>query len=231
MSTSLLEVITLDVRDAVAAEQGGADRIEVVADMAADGLTPEAATVAAIAKECALPQMVMLRQGPGPGSGFTVSPAGLDDLKKRVRELADAGAAGFVFGFLTAEGTVDLDATRALIGAVAPLPWTFHRAVDNAADIQAAWRAVRLLPNLATVLTSGAPTGVGDGLPVLRARSDAGDASLIIAGGGLDRHHVPVLLSYGIRAFHVGGAVRTSWSDPVETRLVRQWRDLVDSRS
>jgi len=225
MSTSLLEVVTLDVRDAVAAEQGGADRLEVVADMAADGLTPDPATVAAIAKECALPQMVMLR----PRTGLTVTAAELDDLKKRARALADAGAAGFVFGFLTSGGAVDLPAVQTLVGAVAPLPWTFHRAVDNAADIQAAWRAVRLLPNLATVLTSGSATGVGDGLAVLRARADAGDASLIMAGGGLERQHVPLLLGFGIKAFHIGGAVRTSWSGPVETRLVRQWRTLVDS--
>ena len=63
-----------------------------------------------------------------------------------------------MFGFLDAAGAVDLAATEALIHAVSPLPWTFHRAVDHAADVQAAWRAVRLLPNLATVLTSGSPT-------------------------------------------------------------------------
>jgi copper homeostasis protein len=124
---------------------------------------------------------------------------------------------------------VDLAATEALIGAVAPLPWTFHRAVDNAVDVRASWRAIRLLPNLAAVLTSGARTGVGDGLDILRARADAGDGPLIIAGGGLERHHVPILRGHGIQAFHVGGAVRTSWSDPVESRLVRQWRALVDS--
>ncbi len=223
MSTSLLEVVTLDVRDAVAAEQGGADRLEVVSG--ADGRTPDPATVAEIAKECALPQMVMLRPRPG----FTIEAGELAGLIRRVRELADAGAAGFVFGFLTPAGEVDLAATEALVAAVAPLPWTFHRAVDHAADVRAAWRAVRLLPNLATVLTAGGPTGVGEGLPVLRARADAGDAALVLAGGGLDRHHVPRLLGFGINAFHVGGAVRTSWTGPVEARLVRQWRDLADS--
>jgi Uncharacterized protein involved in copper resistance len=227
MTGSLLEVVTLDVRDAVAAEEGGADRVEVVADALADGLTPEAATVAAIAKECSLPQMVLLRSGARPGARYTVTPTELEDLKKRARELADAGAAGFVFGFLTPEGAVDLAATEELIGAVAPLPWTFHRAVDHAADIQAAWRAVRLLPNLATIRTAGAATGVEDGLPVLRARAHAGDGDLIMVGGGLERRHVPWLRAQGISAFHVGGAVRTSWSHPVEARLVRQWRELV----
>ncbi|NUW36853.1 copper homeostasis protein CutC [Nonomuraea sp. SMC257] len=224
MTGSLLEVIALDVRDAVAAERGGADRVEVVADMAADGLTPAPETVAAIAAECPLPQMVMLRLD----ATFTAGPETLDRLRRAAKELAQAGAAGFVFGFLDGDGAVDLAATEALIHAVSPLPWTFHRAVDHAADVQAAWRAVRLLPNLATVLTSGAPTGVADGLPVLKSRAEAGDGSIILAGGGLKAPHVPALLDYGVRAFHVGSAVRESWSEPVDWRLVQRWRALVD---
>ncbi|MEU8380027.1 copper homeostasis protein CutC [Streptosporangium sp. NPDC048865] len=224
MTGSLLEVITLDVRDAVAAEAGGADRLEVVADMASDGLTPAPETVAAISKECALPQMVMLR---GEAS-FLATPESLKALSRDARALADAGAAGFVFGFLDEAGAVDLAATEALIHAVAPLPWTFHRAVDHAADTQASWRAVRLLPNLATVLTSGAPGGVTDGLPLLKARCEAGDGPLIMAGGGLRPGHVGALMEYGVRAFHVGSAVRASWSDPVDARRVREWRALID---
>lgn len=224
MTGSLLEVIALDVRDAVAAEEGGADRLEIVVDMASDGLTPAVETVAAISKECALPQMVMLR---GEAS-FLATPESLEGLRRDARALSEAGAAGFVFGFLDSAGAVDLAATEALIHAVAPLPWTFHRAVDHAADIQAGWRAVRLLPNLATVLTSGSPDGVGDGLPLLKTRCEAGDGPLIMAGGGLRPGHVPALLEYGVRAFHVGSAVRPSWSDPIDARLVRRWRALID---
>ncbi|MEV4185064.1 copper homeostasis protein CutC [Streptosporangium canum] len=224
MTGSLLEVIALDVRDAVAAEEGGADRLEIVVDMASDGLTPAVETVAAISKECALPQMVMLR---GEAS-FLATPESLEGLRRDARALSEAGAAGFVFGFLDSAGVVDLAATEALIHAVAPLPWTFHRAVDHAADIQAGWRAVRLLPNLATVLTSGSPDGVGDGLPLLKTRCEAGDGPLIMAGGGLRPGHVPALLEYGVRAFHVGSAVRPSWSDPIDARLVRRWRALID---
>lgn len=224
MTGCLLEVVALDVRDAIAAEKGGADRLAVVADIAAGGLTPAAETVAAIAKECALPQMAMLR----PGGDFTVTDDQIEGLRRDARALAEAGAAGFVFGFLDETGAVDSAATEALIHAVAPLPWTFGRAVDHAADVHAAWRSVRLLPNLATVLTGGAPGGVADGLPVLRARADAGDAPLILAGGGLRRRHLPLLLDYGVRAFHVGSAVRPSWSDPVDPLLVREWRRIID---
>ncbi|GGK83599.1 copper homeostasis protein [Sphaerisporangium melleum] len=225
MTGSLLEVIALDVRDAVAAEEGGADRLEIVADMSVGGLTPAPETVAAIAEKSALPQMVMLRSN----AGFTVTPGELEGLERDARVLAAAGAAGFVFGFLDEQGKVDLAATEALIHAVTPLPWTFHRAVDNAADTQAAWRAVRLLPNLATVLTSGDPTGIAAGLPILRARAEAGDAPITLAGGGLRPHLVPPLLDYGVRAFHVGSAVRSSWSTPVDVERVRRWRELVDT--
>lgn len=225
MTGSLLEVIALGVQDAVAAERGGADRLEVVSGMAVGGLTPSPETVAAIAAECPLPQMVMLR----PDAGFAAHGDVLDRLRRDARELAQAGAAGFVFGFLDETGGVDVAATEALIHAVSPLPWTFHRAVDHAADVHAAWRAVRLLPNLATVLTSGSPHGVEDGLPVLKGRADAGDASIILAGGGLQPRHVPDLLDYGIRAFHVGSSVRRSWTDPVDPHLVRRWRSLVES--
>ncbi|WP_327044577.1 copper homeostasis protein CutC [Microbispora sp. NBC_01189] len=224
MTGSLLEVIALDLRDAVAAEEGGADRLEVVSDMGSGGLTPSADLVAAIARECGLPQMIMLRRD----AGFTVRPEELDRLRRDVKELTEAGAAGFVFGFLSEDGSVDVKATEALIQAVSPLPWTFHRAVDHAADVRAAWRAVRLLPNLATILTSGSPEGVGSGLDVLRARAEAGDASLVLAGGGLREAHIPALLDYGIRAFHVGGAVRGSWQEPVDPNRVRRWRRLVD---
>ncbi|MEU0519684.1 copper homeostasis protein CutC [Streptosporangium sp. NPDC006007] len=224
MTGSLLEVIALNARDAVAAEEGGADRLEVVVDMASGGLTPAAETVAAISKRCALPQMVMLRAEPS----FLARPDSLESLRCEVKALAEAGAAGFVFGFLDSAGAVDLAATEALIHAVAPLPWTFHRAVDHAADIQAGWRAIRLLPNLATVLTSGAPGGVADGLAVLKTRCEAGDGPLILAGGGLGPGHVPALLEYGVRAFHIGGAVRASWADPVDPRRVREWRALID---
>ncbi|MEV7012852.1 copper homeostasis protein CutC [Streptosporangium sp. NPDC051022] len=224
MTGSLLEVIALDVRDAVAAEKGGADRLEIVADMASDGLTPAVETVAAISRECGLPQMVMLRSE----ASFLAGPESIEGLRRDAKALSEAGAAGFVFGFLDRAGVVDLAATEALIHAVAPLPWTFHRAVDHAADVQAGWRAVRLLPNLATVLTSGSPGGVADGLPVLKTRCEAGDGPLIMAGGGLKPGHVPALLDYGVRAFHVGSAVRASWSEPVDPRRVREWRSLVD---
>jgi copper homeostasis protein len=226
VSRPLLEVIALDAADAVAAEAGGADRLEVVAEMAADGLTPSVAVVAEIHEATGLPLRVMLRSR----DAFGTDPADVERLRTVASELAAAGAEGFVLGFLTPDGDLDLAAMRAVANAVAGAPWTCHRAIDRVRDADAAWAAVTDLPGLDAVLTAGAPAGVDDGLPALLRRAAAPrDAALILAGGGLRPEHVPSLLAVGVRAFHVGRLVRheSSWAAPVDADLVGTWRDLL----
>ncbi|MGK5554295.1 copper homeostasis protein CutC [Actinomadura kijaniata] len=236
----LLEVIALTVADARAAQEGGADRIEVVADMAADGLTPDPEAVARMRQVTSLPMRVMLRAN----TGFRTTAPELDRLRRAAEALREAGADGFVLGFLDAFGNVDTAATGKIATVVAPLPWTFHRALDHAADPAAAWPVVRELAEDAaggadgglgggmdTVLTAGSPRGVDAGMETLVRRAAEGPASagLIMAGGGLRRKHVAVLAAAGIGAFHVGTAVRPdgSWERPVDAALVREWRTLV----
>jgi copper homeostasis protein len=227
MTRSLLEVIALDAADAVAAEAGGADRLEVVADMAADGLTPPIDVVAEIHKATALPLQIMLRSH----DGFGTDPADVERLRTAAGELAKAGAEGFVLGFLTPEGDLDLAAMRAVANAVVDAPWTCHRAIDRVRDADAAWAALAELPGLSSVLTAGSPAGVDEGLPALRRRAANPDtAALILAGGGLRPEHVAPLLAAGVRGFHVGRLARRnqSWNEPVETELVAHWRTELD---
>jgi copper homeostasis protein CutC len=227
MGGAMLEIIALDAADARAAAAGGADRLEVVADMAPDGLvgglTPDPVVLAEIRAATTLPLRVMLRAGARFGAGA----AELDRLRQAARTLAEAGADGFVFGFLDDAGRIDVAAAAALGAAVAPLPWTFHRAVDHAADPGHAWRAVcDLAPD--AVLTAGSPRGVDAGVGVLVRRAAAAPG-LVMAGGGLRRKHVALLAAAGVDAFHVGGGVRPggSWDRPVSADLVREWRALV----
>ena len=118
------------------------------------------------------------------------------------------------------------------VSTATDLPWTCHRAIDHARDRDLAWRALRDLPGLDTILTAGSTDGVADGLPILeRHAADPADAARILAGGGLRPDHLPVLAAAGITHFHVGSPVRPggSWSAPVDAALVRTWRDLVDA--
>ncbi|TDD73699.1 copper homeostasis protein CutC [Actinomadura rubrisoli] len=227
---SLLEVIALTAADARAAQEGGADRIEVVADMAADGLTPDPDLVEAMRKVTSLPMRVMLRAN----GGFRTTGAELDRLRHAAGKLAEAGADGFVLGFLDSFGHIDTAATGKLAAVAAPLPWTFHRALDHAVDPVPAWDVVRHLGGgLDTVLTAGSARGVDAGVDVLvrRAAEDPDAAGMIMAGGGLRRKHVAVLAAAGVTAFHVGTAVRPdgAWDAPVDAALVSEWRSLVSA--
>jgi copper homeostasis protein len=212
----LLEVIALDARDARAAQDGGADRVELVSDMSVGGLSPSPATVAAVRAAVTIPVRVMLRTSPG----FA---ADLAALRRTARDLRAAGAQEFVLGFLDAAGAVDPAPFDALLDGS---PWTFHRAIDHVASRPAAWSALRDRPGLDAVLTAGAPTGVAEGLPVLTAEA-ADHAGRILAGGGIRESHLPALAAVGITAVHSGIAVRPGgdWSAPVHPGLVRRLRD------
>lgn len=223
-------MIALTPDDARAAQEGGADRLEVVADMDADGLTPDPDLVARMRDVTSLPMRVMLRAN----AGFRTTAAELDRLRRAAEDLREAGADGFVLGFLDPSGAIDAVATGKLAADAAPLPWTFHRALDHCADPAAGWRTVRDLGGgLDTVLTAGSPRGVQAGLDVLvrRAAEGPGPAGTIMAGGGLRRSHVAVLAAAGITSFHVGTAVRPdgAWDAAVDAALVREWRALVSA--
>ncbi|MGW0879807.1 copper homeostasis protein CutC [Streptomyces sp. NPDC002671] len=225
---AVLEVIALDVEDAVAAQAGGADRLELVTDMAADGLTPSPATVAGIRAAVDIDLRVMLRLADGFAAGD------VDRLVGVAGELRAAGADQFVFGFLDAGRGVDLAAVERVVGALGGCPWTFHRAIDRAADRDALRKQLADLPGLDTYLTAGAATGVDDGLATLaaeaRRRGEPGYEQAILVGGGLRLDHVSRLRKYGITAFHIGGAARPEgWEGPVSAEAVARWRAVLDT--
>ncbi|WP_225834031.1 copper homeostasis protein CutC [Streptomyces sp. NK08204] len=225
---AVLEVIALDAEDAVAAQAGGADRLELVTDMAADGLTPSPTTVAGIRAAVDIDLRVMLRLADGFAAGD------VDRLVGVAGELRAAGGDQFVLGFLDAAGGVDLAAVERVVDALDGCPWTFHRAIDRAADREALRKQLACLPGLDTYLTAGAATGVDEGLPTLAAeaarRGEPGYEQTILAGGGLRLDHVAGLREYGVTAFHIGGAARPDgWQGPVSAQAVARWRAVLDT--
>ncbi|MEU3278421.1 copper homeostasis protein CutC [Streptomyces antibioticus] len=224
---ALLEVIALDAEDAVAAQAGGADRLELVTDMAADGLTPPVEVFAAIRAAVGIPLRVMLRLADGFAAGD------VDRLARAARDLRSAGAEEFVLGFLDADGGPDLAALERIVAALDGRPWTFHRALDHAADRDTLRKQMDGLPGLDTYLTAGAATGVDEGLPTLLAEAartgEQGYEQQLLVGGGLRLDHVPTLRTAGVTAFHIGGAARPDgWTGPVSSAAVREWRTALD---
>ncbi|MFI0090999.1 copper homeostasis protein CutC [Streptomyces bobili] len=227
---AVLEVIALDVRDAVAAQAGGADRLEVVTDIAADGLTPPVPAFAAIRAAVDLDLRVMLRLSDGFAAGDAEDTA---RLVRAAGELRAAGADQFVLGFLDAEGGVDLATVERVVAELDGRPWTFHRAIDHTADRDALRKQCEGLPGLDTYLTAGSATGVDDGMAVLIAEAgrhgEQGYEQQLLVGGGLRLDHVPALRAAGIDAFHIGGAARPGgWTGPVSAGAVGEWRRVLD---
>lgn len=220
---AVLEVIALDVEDAVAAQAGGADRLELVTDMAADGLTPAAATVAGIRAAVDIPVRVMLRLADGFAAGS------VERLVEVACAMREVGAEEFVLGFLAPDGDVDLGAVERVAHELEGCRWTFHRAIDRAADRDALRKQLADFPGLDTYLTAGAAGGVDAGLPTLLAeagrRGEPGYEQQLLVGGGLRLEHVQGLLDAGIDGFHIGGAARPrGWDGPVSAEAVAEWR-------
>jgi copper homeostasis protein len=230
---AFLEVIALDADDAIAARSGGADRLELVTDMAAEGLTPPPETFAKIRAAVDIPLRVMLRLADGFAAGEADDVAALVEAARALRA---EGAEEFVFGFLDADGTPDLVTVERLVAELDDCHWTFHRAIDRAADRNSLRKQLAELPGLDTYLTAGSPAGVDEGLPTLAseaaaARSgEAGYRPQILVGGGLRLEHLPALRAAGLNAFHIGGAARHGgWSGPVSVRAVQEWRRTLDA--
>ncbi|MFF4957464.1 copper homeostasis protein CutC [Streptomyces sp. NPDC001222] len=226
-SRAVLEVIALGPEDAVAAQAGGADRLELVTDIAADGLTPPVAAFAGIRDAVDIPLRVMLRKR----DGFAAGDAGA--LVRAAGELRAAGADEFVLGFLDDDGGPDLESVERLLAELDGCRWTFHRAIDHAADRDALRKQLAELPGLDTYLTAGSSDGVDDGLPTLVAEAarhgEPGYTQRLMAGGGLRLDHVPRLRAAGVDAFHIGGAARPAgWTEPVSAQAVREWRTALD---
>ncbi|HET9169388.1 MAG TPA: copper homeostasis protein CutC [Actinospica sp.] len=232
MANGVLEVIALDARDARAAVDGGADRIELVSGMEFAGFCPALETVEQVRAAVDVPVRVMLRLR----EDFSIGGAqGAAEISAAGRRLREAGADQFVLGWLDRSGAVDLAAIEKVREAWEGLPFTFHKAMDQVADRDAAYAAIRALPGLDTVLTSGGPFPCGRGVEVLRAEA-AREAALgedglaILVGGGLRLPDVPALKAAGLRDFHVGSAVRggSDWAGNVDAELVARWRDVID---
>jgi len=223
---TILEVIAMSAADAASAERGGADRLEVVSAIAVGGLTPTLETFEEIRAATRLPLRVMLR----PNGGFNCDTAELVALCDAAAALRRAGADAFVCGFLDESGAIDRAAMDAVVAAIGPCPWTFHRAFDHAVDPQEAWTtAAELGADL--ILSSGVPADLPVGLATLCARVGWQSETLRwLAGGGLMLDQLSPLREAGITQFHAGRAVRAglSWDTPIDEGAVRAMRRAIE---
>lgn len=205
----VLEVCCGSLQSAMNAVSGGAERIELCSALSLDGLTPSLGLLQHLRSLYpALRIHVLIRPREG---DFVYTEAELQVMLHDIELAAVAGATAIVAGALTAEGNVDLAATRRLIEAAGSLPFTFHRAFDVIADQHEALAQLIDL-GAARVLTSGGAPSAMQGKERLRELvGQAAGRITILPGGGVNSNNARTILE-ATGATEIHGSCSTTLS-------------------
>jgi len=214
MTAPLIEICIEGPDAAVAAELGGADRVELCASLLEGGITPSLGVLRATLGAVRIPVMAMVRPR---GGDFLYSALEFAAMLEDVATFRGAGAAGVVAGCLTPDGDIDTANMRALVAAAGPLSVTCHRAFDMARDPEAALEAL-IACGVARVLTSGQrPTALA-GLPLLRRLVERAAGRIVVMGcGNLDADTIATVRDAGLPELH--------FSAPRDTPSRMVWRN------
>jgi copper homeostasis protein len=201
MGAVLVEACVDSVESSLAAERGGAGRLELCDALFDGGTTPSAGMIAACRERVSIPVFVIIRPR---GGGFVYSEPELDVMRRDIVVARGLGAAGVVIGILAPNGTVDEARTRTLVEAADGLPVTFHRAFDFTPDPHQALDTL-ISVGVQRVLSSGGASTARDGIPTLAALvRQAGDRLVVMAGGGVREENVAAIVAdAGVREVHV----------------------------
>lgn len=206
-----LEVCVDSTASAIAAKKGGADRLELCADLVVGGTTPSLALVRQVKVETGLPVRALLRPRFG---DFCYDSYELAQMEESAAELVTAGADGIVTGVLKPDGSLDVDALRTIYAAAAhaaekagrPVALTLHRAFDVCRDSSAVLEDACAL-GLSTILTSGQAANAPAGSALLRQLVEAANGRIeILVGAGVSPTNIPALAAEtGAKSFHLSG--------------------------
>jgi copper homeostasis protein len=196
----ILEIAANSVASALAAQEGGADRVELCTALELGGLTPSHAQIALARERLRIPLYVLIRPRAG---DFLYSELECEAMQRDIETCAALGCDGVVLGVLDADGNVDVPRCRALIAAAGTLGVTFHRAFDLSRD------PARALENIVAlgcerVLTSGARASAVEGAALIRDLVAQADGRLaVMPGAGITAQNIATLAAAtGAREFH-----------------------------
>ncbi len=188
---------------AAAAVRGGADRLELCADLAIGGTTPSLTLFEQIKRDHDIPINVLIRPRFG---DFLYDPWELDEMAGEILRFRELGANGVVIGVLTPEGDLDKKQMRRLIDRAEGMEVTLHRAFDMTRDPYASLEAAAEL-GCSTILTSGQARSAPEGVELLgELHRRAAGRIHIMAGSGVKRDNIREIYGKtGIRTYHTTG--------------------------
>lgn len=178
-SPYVIEVATSDFETTKSAVEGGADRIELCANLAEGGTTPSAATIQLCREKFQVQLFPIIRPR---GGDFLFTDDEYQIMLNDILRCKAFGADGVVVGLLDADGSVNKIKTGKLIDAAYPMGVTFHRAFDRCADPFAAMETLIEL-GCERILTSGQQPAAPDGVKLIADLQKAADHRIIIMPG------------------------------------------------
>lgn len=208
MSAPILEIAANSVTSALAAEAGGATRVELFSALEVGGLTPSHAAIAVAIERLGIPVHVLIRPRAG---DFVFNDLECEVMRRDIEACKTMGCAGVVIGVLTADGAVDVARCRTLMDATRGMSVTFHRAFDFARDPDRALEAVIAL-GCNRLLTSGRAADALAGAPLIRKLIEQARGRItIMPGGGIDANNIAAIArTTGAREFHASAKVRVA---------------------
>ena len=208
----IIEIATSDFNTTRSAVEGGADRIELCANLAEGGTTPSLGTI----KKCREAFDILLYLIIRPrGGDFLYSKDEFEIMMNDVKLCKQLGCDGIVIGLLNMDGTIDMVRTAQLVEAAYPLGVTFHRAFDRCRDT---FEALEQLIEIGCerILTSGQKPSVVDGVELIAELNKIADERIIIMpGSGVRKENIKMLAEKtGCTEFH--SSLRSKTKSPMQ---------------
>lgn len=195
-----LEIAANSVASALAAQAGGADRVELCAALELGGVTPSYAQIALTRERLTIPLYVLIRPR---GGNFRYNDEETETMLRDIECCVALGCDGVVIGVLDTDGAIDASRCQALIFAAKKLSVTFHRAIDVSRDPLLALEEIIAL-GCERVLSSGGATSAIEGAAVLKQMVERAAGRIqIMPGAGVRADNVQALrAATGATEFH-----------------------------
>lgn len=195
-----VEVCATSLQSILNAQQAGADRIELCAELSLGGITPSYGFIKEAVRLSELPIHLLIR----PRSGnFYYSEVEYQTLLEDIRMAKQLGVAGVVVGFLHSNNQIHWEQLQQAMAFAKPLAITFHRAFDLIPDPETALKRFIEL-GVHRILCSGKALQATEGIATLeRWKTLAGKSLEIQPGGGIDAENCQMFYDHGFESLHL----------------------------